>query len=524
MSFALVVLHAAAQDVSKSALPGTGAGTGSSATQGWQIRPSLSVSEHFSDNIALAPAGSARNEWTTRIRPSVLVTGNSARLRFSALYAPEFLRRELENTSGISHFLDASGRAELLARTLFVDLRSSISQQNISLQGPQADNNINTASNRASIYHYSVSPYVHHEFGTDAIGEFRLTRDAMRIGGGGGGNISGNTAAVSSSNSSRIDALLSNGPAYKLVTWNLALQRSAVDYEQTGQKVNSDFVSGSVGRLVAQDIRLNAKVGYENSGYLDASGQQLSGVFWNVGPEWTPSPRTRMSATFGRRYFGPSRAFRIDHRSRLTVWGLDYSEGVTTTRFNQTVQAPSALALLTDAVLRNDPQFKDPIVRQNEVQNRIATIPGARLTEPLNFLTDALFLEKRLQGTVGIQGQINTVFANLFVSNREALSVGAGTGVDFAVTQSIRQSGVSLSWNSRLTGSLSSNLNLAVARNTFGRLDRTDRITILRWSVTEQFTPKVTGSFSLSRSQNDSNLSASAYQENAVTVTLGMRY
>lgn len=493
-----------------------------SGTQGWQIHPALSVSESYSDNITLAPAGLARSEWTTRVRPSVLIMGNSARLRFSALYAPELLHRAVESSSGVSHFLDASGQAELLTRTLFVDFRSGISQQNVSLLGPQADSNINTTSNRTSIRTYSVSPYLRHEFGSDATGELRLTHDSMRI--GGGGSISGNTGAVSNSSSNRVDATLGSGPAYKLMTWNIALTKSHIDYQQTGQKVDAERFSVGLGRLVTQDIRLNANAGYEDSGYPDSLGQKLKGTFWSVGPEWTPSPRTRVSATFGHRYFGASRMFHLEHRSRLTVWGLDYNEGVTTMRYNQTVQVPTALAQLTDAVLRNDPQFQDPVVRQAEVQNRIATTPGARLSEPLNFLTDALFLEKRLQGTAGIQGQKNTFLAGLFLSDRKALSSGVGTGVDFSQTQSIKQTGASLSWNSRLTGTLVSNVSLASTRNSFGSLNRTDRLTIVRWGITEQFTPKVTGSFNLSRLKNDSNQSASDYLENAFSVTLGMRY
>jgi uncharacterized protein (PEP-CTERM system associated) len=491
-------------------------------TQGWQIRPSLSVSESFSDNVALTSPAFARNEWTTSVRPSILVSGNSARLRLNAVYTPELLTRIVENTTGISHFLNAGGQAELLAYTVFVDFKGNVSQQNISLLGPQADSNINATANRTSVRTFSVSPFLRYEFGADATGELRLTRDANYIGGGSG--ISGNTGAVSSSTSNRIDTTLTSGPAYRLLTWNLALSKSNVDYRETNQRIDAERVSAAVGRLVGQDFRLNANIGYEDSGYPDSFGQKLKGAFWSIGPEWAPSPRTRMSATYGRQYFGPSRAFHFDHRTRLTVWGLDYSESVTTTRYNQTVQVPSPLAVQTDALLRNDPQFQDPIVRQAEVQNRIAATPQANLTEPLNFLTNALFLEKRLQGTLGNQGLTNSFLGSLFMSNRNALSSGAGVGTDFGATQSVKQSGVSLSWNARLTETRVSILNFAALRSSFGRLDRTDRTVVLRWSLTEQFTPRVTGSVILGRRKNDSNEPASIYQENSVSVTLGLRH
>jgi uncharacterized protein (PEP-CTERM system associated) len=163
-------------------------------------------------------------------------------------------------------------------------------------------------------------------------------------------------------------------------------------------------------------------------------------------------------------------------------------------------------------------------VRQAEVQNRIAATPQANLTEPLNFLTNALFLEKRLQGTLGNQGLTNSFLGSLFMSNRNALSSGAGVGTDFGATQSVKQSGVSLSWNARLTETRVSILNFAALRSSFGRLDRTDRTVVLRWSLTEQFTPRVTGSVILGRRKNDSNEPASIYQENSVSVTLGLRH
>jgi uncharacterized protein (PEP-CTERM system associated) len=502
---------------------GTNLYTTTGGTPQWQIRPSLSVSEHFSDNIALAPAGLARNEWTTKIRPSIWVLGNGTRFRLNAFYAPELLNRIVENNTSFSHFLDAGAQAELLTGTFFVDFKAGASQQAKSLLAPQADSNINTTTNRTSIRTYSISPYLRHEFGADAIGVFRLTHDAMRV--SDAGSVTDNASAISSNSSSnRMNMTLGSGPAYKLMTWNLDLSKSHVEYEQTGQKVDAERVSAAIGRLIMPDVRLNVEVGYEDSGYPNSLGQKLKGTFWSVGPEWTPSPRTRMSATYGHRYFGPFRSFQIDHRSRHSVWALGYSEGVATSRYNQTVRVPTTLALLKDAELRNDPQFQDPIVRQIEVQNRVAATPGGNLTEPLNFLTDALFLDKRLQATLGIQSNENSILAGLFMSNRNALSSGPGTGEEFAAAQSVKQSGASLAWNLRLTGTFTSSLKLSANRNSFDRLNRTDRLTVFEWGLAEQFTPKVTGSFNIGRRNANSNQSNFNYRENSITVTLGVRY
>jgi uncharacterized protein (PEP-CTERM system associated) len=248
-----------------------------------------------------------------------------------------------------------------------------------------------------------------------------------------------------------------------------------------------------------------------------------------VGPEWTPTERTHVSASYGRRYFGPSRTFHLDHRSRLTLWGFDYSESVTTTRANLTTQVPSELARLIDANLQANPAFQDAAVRQAEVQRVInglqaAGFTGVRLTDSLNFLSDSLFLDKRLQGTFGIQGLTNTIISNVFSSNRKALSTGTSAGADFVATQTLKQTGASLSWNAQLGPTLASNLTLGVTRVSFGSLNRTDHRTSMRWGLTKQFDPKLSGAFSLGRLKNDSNLSQSSYSENSVSATLGMRF
>lgn len=500
------------QDLSAAVARARGTGT-----QGWQIRPSLSVSEHFSDNVFLASPGFERAEWTTRVSPSVSISGNSPRLRLNLLYSPELLYRANQSLTDVFHFLDANGNMELLPRTIFVDLRAAVSQQSISLLGPQPDNNINTTANRTTVKRYSISPYVSHAFGVDAVGELRLTNDAVRP--------SITSVGLSTSTSNRIEATLASGPAFKRTTWNLALSKARITYEEAGQKVNAESASVKIAPLVMPDTRLVGTFGYEDSGYPSTSGQQLKGTFWSVGPEWTPSPRTRVSAALGRRYFGSSRALQIDHRARHSVWTLEYSDHVTTARANLLTQAPSLLAALIDADLRNNPQFQDPQVRQAEVQNRVAATPNAGLTNAVNFLTDSLFQDKRLAGTIAIEGIRNTLLNNIYTSNRIPLSTGTGQSADFIAGQTVKQTGVSTSWTYRLNETLTSNLRLAVARNSFSSLNRKDRVTTLRWSLSKRFDPRLTGSVDLGRQQIDyAPATAGNYQENSIAVTLGLRY
>ena len=498
-----------AADQSAPAAPGS---------RGLLIQPSLSISEVFSDNVSLAPAGAAKSEWTTRIRPAVTITENGPRLRFNATYSPELLYRAIAGDSGVNHFLNAYGNTELVQRLLYVDVRANVTQQNVSVLAPQSDSNLNTTGNRTTVKTYSISPYLRYDFGYDATGELRFTHDAVSFG--------GNSNGSSASTSDRISAQLASGPSFQLFRWGFAYSKAHIEYTQTGQKIDSQNVSATGGRLIVPDLRVSATVGYEDSGYPTSGGRVVKGTFWNIGPTWTPTPRTNVSATVGRRYFGPTKNFHLDHRFARTVLELDYGENVITTRSSLSIPMTQDTATLLDNLFKSQTQFQDPVVRQAAVQAFIAAngLP-ANLAQPVNFLTDSLFLEKRWRAALGVKGVRNTVLTSLFSSNRTAITSGGPTSGDFNSSQSVKQTGATASWSLQVTKTLAANTNLSVTRNEIPALSGTDRLSLLRFSLTEQFSPKLTGSLLVGRSKNNSNRSGgTSYTENSISATLGLRF
>jgi uncharacterized protein (PEP-CTERM system associated) len=483
-------------------------------SRSWQIVPSLSVSETFSDNVSLAAAGQERSEWTTRIRPAVQFIENGPRLKFNGTYSPDILIRASQGTTDISHFLSAFGTAELVQRLFYLDARASITQQNTSLLAPLADGNLNTTNNRTNVNIYSLSPYLRHAFGYDATGELRFTHDSLTYG--------GSTGGASASISDRINAQLTSGPAFQLLTWDLAYSQARVEYTQTGQRVDPVSASATAGRLILPDVRLNASVGYEDSGYPTTNGRTVKGNFWNLGPTWTPTPRTKISATIGHKYYGTSKSFSLSHRTSLTTWDTTYNESVTTTRGSLSIPVTQDTAATLDNLYRNE--IPDPAKRKEFVDNFILTnrLPTTS-AQPLSFLTDSLFLEKRWQGTVGFQGIRNTVVGSLFTSNRQALSTGVlTTAGDFSVSQNIRQTGGNLTWVSRVTATLAPSLGIGFTRGEFA--SSTNRQNFVRLNVTEQLSPRVNAGLSLGRSKSTSSTGAGSFTEHSITATLGLRY
>lgn len=480
--------------------------------RGWTVQPLLAVEETYTDNVRLAPSGSERSDWVTSVRPGVAVNGVGARTRLSATYTPQFIYRANEQSQDVLHYLNAIGKAELWQDLLFVDATASISQQNVSLGGPQAQSNINDTGNRTSVKTYSVSPYLRRALGYEALGELRYTYSSV--------GYSGNSLASSDSN--RIDARLYSGPAFRLTTWNLAYNKEHISYSQTGQSIDMQSASAGARRLLTPTLGVLANVGYEDNDYVTV-GPAPKGSFWSVGPEWTPTPRTRLVATAGRRYYGPTHSLDFSHRTRLTTWHLEYREEITTTRGQAFLPVAADTASLLDSLFRSS--IPDPIARQTAVQSYISQtgLPPS-LTVPLNYITLVPFLEKRWLGTVGIQGVRNSVFANVFVQKREATAPGQLAAGDLTLSPHTKQTGGTVLWTHRFTPQTSSSASVGYTRSEFSALAREDKLTYVRLALNRQFSPRVSGILSLRRLQNDSNQSGGTYRENAVSALVSIRF
>jgi uncharacterized protein (PEP-CTERM system associated) len=478
----------------------------------WEIHPTLSIQETYTDNLRLRPEGAAQSDWVTRLRPGISLRRTGARARFSASYAPELVYRAREESRDLYHYLSARGNAELVEEFLFIDASTSVTQQNVSLSGPQAENNVNVTENRTSVRSYSLSPYLRRDFGHDARGELRFTRS----------EVSYSANNLFSSEANRIDMRLWSGPAFKLLTWNLAYNKQRIDYAQNQQSTDLERISAGGKRLITPQLGLLANIGYENNDYVTL-GPEPKGSFWSVGPEWTPTPRTHLSATTGRRYFGSSHALDFSHRTRLTTWRVNYNEDITTARDQILVPGTADTAAYLDTLFLS--RIPDPAARQTAVENFISQngLPPS-LAVPLNFVTTTPFLQKRLQASFGIQGVRNTVLANVYTQRREATAPGQAGAGDFAQTPNTRQNGTSLLWSLRITGQTTSNVHVGYTRSEFTSTNRDDNLKFIRLGLTRRFDPRVSGSLSYRRLENDSSQGASSYTENAVTAGLVLRY
>jgi uncharacterized protein (PEP-CTERM system associated) len=476
----------------------------------WDIVPTLAVSETYTDNVSLEPDSLKQSEWVTQVIPGISIAATGSRLRFNARYAPEatYYGRESRDNE-VFHRGDALGVAELAENLLFIEAGGRIDQYNVSSLGPITINNINATGNRATVESYYASPYVRYAFGAEARGEVRYTYSVVNT---------DDNPFLSNSEANRIDLQLASGPAYKQFTWDLTYKGEKIQYD-TQQDTDTQVITANARRLITTTVGLLAKGGYDyyKSGNIVPASE---GAFWGLGFEWTPSPRTRLAATGGQRFYGNEYFLDFSHRTRLTTWRAGYSESVTTARSQFFIPATTSTAGYLDTLYLT--RFPDPVARQKVVDEFIARtgLPPS-LGSPINFFTTQLFLAKRWHASTGLQGVSHTLLANVYSEDREGV---AGDLILPNAPNATKQTGTSLVWNWRMTPRTSWNLGGAYTRIETPLTGVIDYFTLIGAGITRQFQRRVSVTLGYRRQDRDSNVGAAEYTENAGFARLEMRF
>jgi uncharacterized protein (PEP-CTERM system associated) len=494
--------------------PAQGAGASSPApnrtgASGWVVTPSLRLAQTYTDNVFLAPADSRQSDWTTQIIPGISVTSNGPRLRLDASYAPEIVyHARKEGEDDVFHRGNAVSILELADKLLFLEAGAKVDQYDISLRGPLTTSNVNITGNRATAATAYVSPYLRRNIGSTARAEARFTYSTWKS--------DEDQPALPDNTARRINLQLANGPAYRLLTWNIAYAGDSIRYD-THLETTSEVVTAGARRSITSTVGVLVQAGYER--YDTGLPEVLEDPRYGAGFDWTPTPRTRLAAMAGQRLGDETYSFEFRHRTRLTNWSVRYAEDVTTSREQFFVPATQSTAGVLDQVFLS--QYPDPVARQKAVQEFIARtgLPPS-LGAPVNFFTDQLFLQKRWLASVGLHGVRNTLVATGFSELRELAGGTAPPVGDFAASESVRTSGGSLAWALRLGARNTWNLQAGYSRSEFLDSGQVDDFVSLQAGVSRQLQPRVSGSLSYRLQNKDSTQAGAEYRENAGIASL----
>ena len=499
---------AVAQSRADGVTPAAGARRGSN----WDVTPSLKLTETYTDNVFLSPDGSRQSDWITQLIPGISVAANGPRLRLDAFYAPEVIyHAQTQREDKVFHRGSALGTLEVADELLFLEAGAKVDQYDISLQGPLTTSNVNITGNRATATNAHVSPYVLRHIGSVARAEARFTYSTWES--------DENQAKLPDNTARRVNVRLTNGPAYRLLTWDVAYSKESIEYD-TQQRTTSEEFTASGQRQITRAVSLLALAGYER---YETASDTLAESRWSAGLAWTPMPRTRLAVTAGRRLDEEAYGFELAHRTRLTTWNVTYAEDVTTAREQFFVPATQGTAATLDQMFLS--QYPDPVARQQAVQEFIARMRlPASIESPINFFSSQLFRQKRWLASVGLHGARNTLVASAFWELRELVGGSPPPVGDFAASQSIRTSGGSLTWSLRLTPRNTWNLQGGYSRSEFLDSDQVNDFVYLQAGLTRQFQRRVSGSLYYRLQDKDSSQGGAEYRENSAIASLLMTF
>lgn len=485
----------------------------------WKVTPAVDLRETYTDNVRLDANNASHGQFVTELSPSLTIANNSPRLKLGAairehLYA--YSGDRLDGTNSSSLDVQADARAKLIQDLLFLDASASIAQQSISAFGPQVNNNGYASANRGEVRTYRISPYVIHQFGAFATTQARYTRDSVSSGTAGFGDSTADSLLLS----------IASGTTFHTLGWGLDASRQDLDQTLAGKSSSQQATARLLWR-VGRELTLNASAGYDKYDFGRLGGVS-AGKSHALGFTWTPSLRTSIQASAGKRYFGNSYSLVAMHRSRRTIWNINYSDGVTTTRDQFLLPATVDTAALLDRLFT--PNFPDRAMRQQAVDAYIrATGLPASLADNVNYFSNRYILQKQLQLSAAFNTARATAIVGLNATRRNALSSQQIDSSLLGPSQSslnddTRQEGATISMNYRLSSRSGVNVGLSKIRSESLTTGIKSNQNALSVAMTQQYSRKLKGAIELRRSQgNASAATTSTYHENAISASLSLQ-
>lgn len=342
---------------------------GASSSNGG-FHPRIGFSQAWTDNLRLSDREKDAALITT-VSPGFSLVRNTGSLRGSLDYSLSGITY-LKTTYGsqIQNALTASAQAELVPRTLSVDVRASIGQQNASAFGLQAVPTLGSQGavsaldnpNRREAGSLNVSPLLHGQLGGIASVDLRGNFSITEVRGSALGDSRGTGGSL------RI-AQLNAG----VLGWYFQANTQQVVPKGSLSSRNSSITGGLTYRP-NPDLVVNVNAGQERNNYLSRDADAQSGFTGGLTVDWTPTPRTRANGTWQRHSYGDSHGLSFEHRMRNSVWRLSDSRSVTlgNTGASGGVRTNYDLYYLLFASLEPDPVKRDAFVRSYLLSNGLS--------------------------------------------------------------------------------------------------------------------------------------------------------
>jgi hypothetical protein len=281
-----------------------------------RFRPSLTVSEQFSDNVDLDP-DNEQSAFITEVTPGVSFRGDSSRFRggFDGSVTTRYTTEGDDQGFEPEGDLTANADVRLVDDYLFLEGDASVSQQVLNNEEAQ------TEANQDTVQVYQVSPVLRNRLGDFAESELRYLLGQILVN---SDDISDTTAHLgqgslrSGSDFDRLRWLLNGRLLEEIRDGDNNVTRRDIDLE------NEYGITRWISAIVAG--------GYQSFDEGDSDADFDSPAYWG-GFRWRPGRKTEVTFTYGKRddRFSPAASLRYRF-SENSQFLARYSESLSTSQ------------------------------------------------------------------------------------------------------------------------------------------------------------------------------------------------
>ena len=443
----------------------------------WTMVPRFTLSEMYDDNVHLASEGQEKDDYVTQVNPGFSLAGQG---RYSMLQIDYTMQNVFyqynDKFDDTYHDLRAVNKTEILQKHLYLDAAVNYTQRTLDLQAVSSNDNVAINDNRADVVTYSAKPYFVYDFGRTS--QILLQHDYLKT----------ETKADrlnNTDNTTNTSYLqIKSGPTFKRVSWQLSHQKQLVEYDDR-PNVKSSNSQAMLNYKLSPKAYIIGVSGYEKYHYAVPPGEDNpEGSYWEAGLGWTPGSRTKLEVRQGEHYYGETKNLLFNHKTRQTIWLVNYSEEINTTS-------------------QMEPQFSTEIVDGEEFVTGVsfANVPVVSLNKTL---------------TVSITK--NTA------KSQFALKVNDRKRKYLEQTGEERSSSAVASWLWRMTGRTSIKVQEEMSKNTLFSSDNETTTQMHKLNLDHKIGADSQAYFSYSNAIQESDASGVLYRRNVYTLGLTVKF
>jgi uncharacterized protein (PEP-CTERM system associated) len=445
----------------------------------WMFNPYIGAGETYTDN-AFGDSTNRKDDFITNLVAGFSVEGVGRRLQLVAEYELGYDKyARFSELDGFTHNLLASANTELVMEHLFLDTEIALTEERFSSDGDTSFSDRTTTSATTRVLNTRISPYYVHDIGGFATATARYTHQMT--------NFSNTNSDIGSSEPSdtetnRVDLSLLSGREFARTKWGV--EAFAFD----NQVSDGDDLKRATGKASGQMpinrfVSLIGSAGWDEFDGENINNDDISGAFYGGGVRLTPGPRTDFSIQVGHRFGGGI----VD--ADLTY---DISSEATFIASYHVDIAGSGEAFADTRVLDQNGRLVNPNY-----------FPGGYVTDITKTKTFSMGLD-------GVKGR-NSYSATGSYIIRRFLDDGTEEEVASIDGRYARQLSRKLEWS--ILGGYSKILRSQVTGDE-------DTSYYGQTGINYQFTPTLSGDFSYSHFNRNSESGTDDYRENVISINI----